>query len=109
MPKREEMIKTLQPIVQGISAVSGVEKIIMFGSFARNTQTITSDVDIAVVYTADDVLRIRNEIAVGMYNWYSGDVDIQTTYIPHEKYLNDMHELNVSYSVRKEGIILWQK
>jgi predicted nucleotidyltransferase len=109
MCKKSEMIEMLQPVVDGISALNGVEKIILFGSFATERQTITSDVDIAVVYTTKDVKKIISEVSLGIYDWYSGDAEIQATYIPYEKYLHDQHELNVSSSVRRDGITLWQR
>ena len=104
-----EIIELLQSAVKGISSLNGVGKIILFGSFAKNQQTITSDVDIAVVYTCDSAQDLRNTITLGLYEWYNGDVDIQITYIPNEAYMNDKHELNVAGSVRKDGIVLWQQ
>jgi predicted nucleotidyltransferase len=109
MYTKPEIIKLLRPVVQGISALDGVEKIILFGSFARGQQTITSDVDLAVIYTSEDARSLVSAVTTGLYAWYDGDMDIQPTYIPREEYLHDQHQLNVSSSVRKDGIILWQK
>ncbi|MCL2223635.1 MAG: nucleotidyltransferase domain-containing protein [Defluviitaleaceae bacterium] len=108
MCSQAEMIKQLQPVVDGISVLDGVEKIILFGSFAKNRQSITSDVDIAVVCSSDDTKSLRTSISLSINDLYKGDFDIQPTYISCENYFNDEHVLNVSGSIRKEGVILWQ-
>gem|GEM_PF-5438320 len=42
------MINDLQPLVSAVDGAVGVTRLVLFGSFARGTQNITSDIDIAV-------------------------------------------------------------
>ena len=48
MYRTEDLINDLQPLVSAVDGAVGVTRLVLFGSFARGTQNITSDIDIAV-------------------------------------------------------------
>ncbi|MCL2499584.1 MAG: nucleotidyltransferase domain-containing protein [Defluviitaleaceae bacterium] len=82
-----------------------IEKLYLFGSRARGTATAFSDIDIAIICTsAADVNRAAlNKAAI----WYDGHVSF--TYVLSHEFETDDHPLHVSSSIKKEGILLWQK
>ena len=46
---RDEVIETLRRIKPELKARFGIEKLALFGSFARNEATPSSDIDLAIV------------------------------------------------------------
>jgi len=112
MISTKALIATLKPLIEQISTIDQLEKIILFGSFAREQQTITSDIDIALIFKAPISREARSKCRrfIGEFEEsHAFAYDIQPTYISLDNYLNDKHPLNVSSSIRKEGHVLWQR
>ena len=109
MITQQQLIENLKPLVSYISTLDGVCKVVLFGSFARNQQTISSDVDIAVIHNGDSPNALRRYLLQGLYDVYPSQEDIQFTTLQEHVYETDTHPLNVSSSILKEGVILWQK
>jgi predicted nucleotidyltransferase len=82
-----------------------IEKIYLFGSRARGTATAFSDIDIAIICTdASNVDRLALNKAA---KWC--DVHVSYTYVLAQDFDTDDHPLHVTSSIKKEGILLWQR
>lgn len=51
--KKAELVELFQDCVQRIANLPGVCKIVLYGSYAKGTQTETSDIDLAVFFKND--------------------------------------------------------
>ena len=51
--RKAELAESLQGCVQRIAEIPGVCKIVLYGSYAKGTQTETSDIDLAVFFASD--------------------------------------------------------
>ena len=112
MTSTDNLIKKLATLTTELANTESVEKLILFGSFARGTQTITSDVDLAIIFIGKLTNNARatfREIISNFEEKHNFEYDIQPTYVTLDNYLTDEHLLNVSSSIRKDGIVLWQK
>ena len=109
MTTQQDLIEKLQPLIAYISTLDRMRKVVLFGSFARHQQTITSDVDIAIIHQGHNPQKLRQQLSRGLYEYYQGEEDIQFTTLQEDVYNADTHPLNVSYAIAKEGVILWQK
>ena len=109
MTTQQHLIEKLQPLIAYISKLDGMSKVVLFGSFARHQQTITSDVDIAIIHRGHNPQSLRRHLSQGLYQYYQGEEDIQFTTLQEAVYETNTHPLNVSHSIAKEGVILWQK
>jgi predicted nucleotidyltransferase len=95
----------LERIIHCVEKDEAVERLYLFGSRARGTATAFSDIDIAIICTnAISVNRVAlNKAAI----WYDGHVSF--TYVLSHEFETDDHPLHVSSSIKKEGILLWQR
>ena len=48
MPDKPYTISDIQSLVQPVAAIYGVERVLLFGSYARGTATVTSDIDLHI-------------------------------------------------------------
>jgi len=82
-----------------------IQKLYVFGSYARGESTIFSDVDIAVIHcSVQGINRAALNEATAKY-----DDDVQFTYIEADVFDSDNHPLHVSSSIKREGQILWER
>jgi predicted nucleotidyltransferase len=82
-----------------------IERMYLFGSRARGTATAFSDIDIAVICT--DASQV-DRAALNKAAKYC-DVHVSYTYVLASDIDTDDHPLHVSSSIKKEGILIWQK
>ena len=96
---------SLNPILSAAQADPQIERVYLFGSRARGTANAFSDVDIAIICTDPaQINRVALNIAAETV-----DAPVSFTYIQSDTFQTDDHPLHVSSSVKKEGILLWQK
>ncbi|MCL2605475.1 MAG: nucleotidyltransferase domain-containing protein [Defluviitaleaceae bacterium] len=95
----------LDRIIRCAQKDGAIRELYLFGSRARGTATAFSDIDIAVICaSAADVDRAALNKAA---TWYDGYVSF--TYVLSQEFETDDHPLHVSSSIKREGILLWQK
>ncbi|MCL2364364.1 MAG: nucleotidyltransferase domain-containing protein [Defluviitaleaceae bacterium] len=95
----------LDPIICAAQLDPQVERVYLFGSRARGTANAFSDVDIAIICTQPaQVNRVTLNIAAEKIN-----APVSFTYIQSNTFQTDDHPLHVSASIKKEGILLWQR
>jgi len=109
MITQQDLLSKLSPLVNEISTLECVKYIILFGSFARGDQNIASDVDIAVIHNSQTPGELRRQLSRSLCDSYCVTEDIQFTTIQEAVFKTDNHPLNVSHSIKKEGVVLWQR
>jgi predicted nucleotidyltransferase len=99
--------QVVNEIVAAAKNDAAILELYIFGSYSRGEATIFSDVDIAIIHAenaADTVNRAALHEATARH-----DEDVQFTYIQTDVFHSDDHPLHVSSSVKREGVLLWQK
>jgi len=88
--------------------IKGVEAIILFGSQARGTARVSSDIDIAIVMEESLTPRLR-----GMLLSLGEDVDPRfevNLFFTTQKALDSATKvLNTNTHIKKEGVVLWHQ
>jgi len=82
-----------------------IRELYLFGSHARGAATAFSDVDIAVIHT--DAARINRAALNEVADRHRADVEY--TYVEADVFKIDENPLHVSSSIKKEGVLLWQR
>jgi hypothetical protein len=82
-----------------------IERLYLFGSRARGTATAFSDIDIAIICT--DAVSVDRAALNKAAMWFDGHVSF--TYVLSQEFETDDHPLHVSSSIKREGILLWQR
>jgi predicted nucleotidyltransferase len=95
----------MKGIVAAAQNDPAINQIYLFGSRARGTATAFSDVDIAVICT--DAAAVNRAALNAAAKWC--DVHVSYTYVRAQEFETDDHPLHVSSSIKKEGILIWQK
>jgi len=87
--------------------IKNVDSLVLFGSQARDTAKVSSDIDIAVVMSES-----LNSLERGQLLSLGDDVDMRfetNLFFTTRKALNDAHrDLDTNKYIRDEGVILWQ-
>jgi|GEM_PF-920922 len=99
------MSKIYDEIICVASKDESITALYLFGSHARGCATAFSDIDIAVIHTdADRVNRAALNDVADRHR-----ADVEYTYVESNVFKNDEHPLHVSSSIKKEGVLLWQR
>jgi DNA polymerase sigma len=95
----------LNAVLAAVGRDPAIERLYLFGSRARGTATAFSDIDIAVI--CGDVASVDrpalNKAAA------TCDANVSFTYLQAQVFETDDHPLHVSSSIKKEGVLLWQR
>lgn len=102
--------ESIQKLISGLLEIfkQSVESIILYGSFARGTQTDESDIDIAVIlkgYT-EDMYEQMIDYVVDLELEY--DKVFSVLLIDYEKFREWEDIMPFYKNVKSEGICLWQ-
>jgi predicted nucleotidyltransferase len=90
-------------IINTASKDECIKKLYLFGSHARGSANVFSDVDIAVIHTEGVNRAALNEATEKL------TADVEYTYIAANIFETDNHPLHVTSSIKKEGVLLWQR
>ena len=85
-----------------------LDKIVLYGSYARGEQTAESDVDIALILkTKDDE---KHEMMIDIVVEYELDLGVTLSVVPIEygQYMEWKDSLPFYKNIEKEGIVLWK-
>lgn len=109
--KNKELMKTLTVLTNDLYSIYGdlISQVILYGSYARGTQTEESDVDIAVILTEKPDRTLTNAMikCVSNHEIACGKV-LSVIDVDLEKYNQWKDTLPFYKNIRKEGIVLWQ-
>ena len=104
-------MKTLTVLTNDLYSIYGdlISQVILYGSYARGTQTEESDVDIAVILTEKPDRTLTNAMikCVSNHEIACGKV-LSVIDVDLEKYNQWKDTLPFYKNIRKEGIVLWQ-
>jgi len=85
-----------------------VNQIILFGSYAKGTQRISSDVDIAMVASQAWEREARQE-ARDIFETFDPSVAISLFYTTLSKVSAVENKFDANYWIREEGVLLWER
>jgi len=110
--KQKELMKTISNMISSLQGIYGdlLKEIILYGSYARGTQTDESDVDIALMLNGKPSKKVNNAMidCVASYELECGRV-LSVIDIDYKKYKDNINILPFYKNIKKEGIVLWKK
>lgn len=96
---------TLQQIVARLSALPGVERISVFGSYAHGRADLFTDLDVLVVMETEQPFTERLRM---LYGLLAAPVDMDLVcYTPHE--FSQLQDQPFLKRVRQEEVVLYEK
>lgn len=104
----KEMREIAEEYVEELKEIDGVKSCILFGSVARGTADLKSDIDVLIL--ADEVEEVEDEINL-ITNRVSSEksVQIMPDVMKESKFRNmEKHDANFSRKIEGEGIILYE-
>ena len=106
-----ELMQVLTPMIADLRGIYGdsMESIILYGSYARGTQTDESDVDIAVLLREKPDKRMQDQMidCVAAYELKSGKV-LSVLDIDAVRFREWVDVLPFYRNIHKEGVLLWK-
>jgi len=109
--ENKELMKTISDMVAQLRSIYGgiIAEIILYGSYARGTQTEESDVDIAIILEGKPAKETTDAMidCVSAHELVCGKV-LSVIDIDSEKYAQWKNVLPFYKNIRKEGIVLWK-
>lgn len=109
----QHIAHALDDFISRIISFPLITRVYLFGSYARGTAGVTSDVDIAIIKEASLSTReenlFRNAIAIARSDSLIEPYNPKITYVLADTFATDNYAFNVSASIHKEGVLLWQR
>lgn len=107
----KELMTTVKAMISNLTEIYGgtIEKIVLYGSYARGTQTEESDVDIALLLNKDPEKRATEKMIknVAQHELECGRV-LSVVEIQESKFDVWKSSLPFYMNIDKEGIVLWK-
>lgn len=111
MNRNGELMSTLSGMITELRSIYGtlISEVILYGSYARGTQTEESDVDIAIILSGKPAKNVTNAMidCVAAHELSCGKV-LSVIDIDGEKYRQWRDVLPFYRNIRREGIVLWK-
>jgi len=105
---RAEVKQFLDEYVSNFSKLNAdVNSLMLFGSQARNTATITSDIDIAIIMNEDLSPQSRGQL-LSLGDEIDHRFDVNLFFTTKSALECAKSNLDTNKHIREEGIILWQ-
>ena len=109
--RNEELMTTLRKMCLDLSAVYApyLDKIVLYGSFARGEETEESDVDIALLLATEETESMRDRMTdiVVDYEIDCG-ITLSVIAVSREHYMKWKDIMPFYKNLDKEGIVLWK-
>ncbi|MCL2190098.1 MAG: nucleotidyltransferase domain-containing protein [Defluviitaleaceae bacterium] len=103
----------LNDFIERVAVFPLIAQIYLFGSYARGTAGVTSDVDIAIIKDEAPSPREENQfrkaIAIARSDSLIEPFNPKITYVLTSVFATDEYAFNISSSIRREGVLLWQR
>jgi predicted nucleotidyltransferase len=100
MPTKKHMLEEIKSIVEPIAKKYGVERVYLFGSYARGDATDNSDVDLRVDKGALKGVFALNGLYTEIQETLQTKVDLLTTGSLNDEFLR---------KIQKEEVLLYEK
>jgi len=110
--KIPDVVPNLKNFIESVShqLPENLEKIIVFGSYARGEATIRSDVDIALVFGGEEPTQRADKVAVDMALYDFDDILHIDLYCTNQTRIDtEQNVMRPNYWIREEGKLLWTK
>lgn len=109
--KNKDLMKTLEDLIIGLRSIYGnlIAEVVLYGSYARGTETPESDVDIAVILREPPSETVTDAMirCVSSHELECGKV-LSVIDIDSEKFAQWKNVLPFYKNIAKEGIVLWK-
>jgi predicted nucleotidyltransferase len=105
--KLREKTRELVKNIAGAKHEDFVESIILFGSEAKGSAKLTSDVDIAVVSSKPLNMKERLSILSQVPHDLYCDVDVRVVCLRRTS-LDTTNKLDIGYSIKREGVVIYE-
>ena len=105
---REHIQQYLEQYIEKFEALNldNVEALILFGSQARGSATISSDVDIAVVMREPLDVKSRGSLRC-LGEDINPHIEVNLFFTTPEALDNSQHHFDTNTHIKKEGVMLW--
>ena len=104
IPKLNELVEQLAPNMPDC-----VDAVVLFGSYARNEQSLYSDLDIAIVRNTANPTRMLEELHVEQTLQDNlTPLEVNVFYTQASKVTMADSPWDTNYNIRTEGKVLWQ-
>lgn len=111
MNEHKQLMKTIHDMISELRSIYGdqIAEVVLYGSYARGTQTEESDVDIAIILMGKPTANVTNAMidCVSSHELECGKV-LSVIDIGWEKYNQWKDVLPFYKNIKKEGIVLWK-
>lgn len=105
-----KLMKSLNEMSEQIGMIYGktLEKVILYGSYARGDQTSESDVDIAIVIKEGNTARMHDAL-LDLVVDYELELAVTLSVVPidYNNYTEWIRVLPFYKNIEREGIVLW--
>ena len=102
---QEEVRKIIAALMPAFARDENICRVILFGSQIKNTATIMSDIDLAIVSDNPQLIdrKALNHIAEAF------DITCDFVYTTPTAIRLATRELDTNNSIRKEGVTIWER
>lgn len=109
--ENKELMRAISAMIMELRFIYGslLSEIILYGSYARGTQTSESDVDVAIILAGKPSRELTDKMVncVSSYELECGKV-LSVIDIDSEKYTQWKSVLPFYKNIQKEGLVLWK-
>ena len=109
--KNRELMKTIYDMIKELCSIYAgmITEVVLYGSYARGTQTEESDVDIAVILSGKPEKNMTDAMidCVSSHELECGRI-LSVIDIDLEKYIQWKDVIPFYKNIQKEGIVLWR-
>jgi len=105
--KLREKTRELLKNIAGAKHADFVESIILFGSEAKGTARLTSDIDLALISTKPLNMKERLSIFEHVPQDIYHDADVRVVCL-RKSALETANKLDIGYSIKREGVIIYE-
>ena len=107
-------VDTIDSIMGIVTALDDVDKVIMFGSCSRGTQTDSSDIDLLLLLKSEKedmpFRKLEEKVGVSIYEQYDSNYKKPVDLLFADKYLfeNSTRMDSVYYHIKRDGVTLYE-
>ena len=107
-------VSTLDAIMDVITAIEEVGRVILFGSCSRGTQTESSDIDLLILLNSMEAgmpfRKLEEQVGVAIYDrfTFNGKTPVDLLFADEATYMNSSDPKSVYQRVKRDGVVLYE-
>ena len=105
---------TISSIMRIISTMEDIEKVIMFGSCSRNTQTDKSDIDLLLLLNSNKSClpysRLEEKVGLSIFEQFnfSDNKPVDLLFADEPEFNNSTRIDSVYHYIKRDGVVLYE-